>query len=115
MKTFIKTLLVAVTVLFSVFATAKQIKLPSGIKYVNSTDEFYCTEIDGLYCQTKNLFKYKGNRYVFVVEQGGSWCYDNPMSVLNLETWKAQKIEYKDNQLCSGENKPFFEIKNGVP
>ncbi|NUM03003.1 hypothetical protein GJ611_24595, partial [Escherichia coli] len=72
MKTFIKTLLVAVTILFSVFATAKQVKLPNNIKYVNSTDEFYCTEIDGLYCQTKNLFKYKGNRYVFVVEQGGS-------------------------------------------
>ncbi|HAY4954012.1 TPA: hypothetical protein JQU04_003903 [Escherichia coli] len=24
-------------------------------------------------------------------------------------------LEYKDNQLCSGSNKPFFEIKNGVP
>ncbi|HAH6736321.1 TPA: hypothetical protein PBP82_004762 [Escherichia coli] len=23
-------------------------------------------------------------------------------------------IEYGDNQLCSGSNKPFFEIKNGV-
>ncbi|EOT4008061.1 hypothetical protein ACLADP_004878, partial [Escherichia coli] len=115
MKTFIKTLLVAVTVLFSLNVAAKTIKLPAGIKYVNSTDEFYCTEIDGLYCQTKNLFEYKGNRYVFVVEQGGAWCYDSPMSVLNLETWKAQKIEYKDNQLCSGENKPFFKIKNGVP
>jgi hypothetical protein len=115
MKTFIKTLLVAVTVLFSLNVAAKTVKLPAGIKYVNSTDEFYCTEIDGLYCQTKNLFEYKGNRYVFVVEQGGAWCYDSPMSVLNLETWKAQKIEYKDNQLCSGENKPFFKIKNGVP
>ncbi|SQK77656.1 Uncharacterised protein [Escherichia coli] len=29
MKTFIKTLLVAVTILFSVFATAKQVKLPN--------------------------------------------------------------------------------------
>ncbi|EON3121677.1 hypothetical protein ACNG5Q_004935, partial [Escherichia coli] len=28
---------------------------------------------------------------------------------------KAQMIEYGDNQLCSGSNKPFFEIKNGVP
>ena len=34
MKTFIKTLLVAVTILFSVFATAKQVKLPNNIKYV---------------------------------------------------------------------------------
>lgn len=33
MKTFIKTLLVAVTILFSVFATAKQVKLPNNIKY----------------------------------------------------------------------------------
>lgn len=115
MKTFIKTLLVAVTVLFSLNVAAKTVKLPAGIKYVNSTDEFYCTEIDGLYCQAKNLFEYKGNRYVFVVEQGGAWCYDSPMSVLNLETWKAQKIEYNGNQLCSGENKPFFKIKNGVP
>ncbi|EFM4942591.1 hypothetical protein HJX96_004725, partial [Escherichia coli] len=81
MKTIIKTLLVAVTVLFSVNVAAKTIKLPAGIKYVNSTDEFYCTEIDGLHCQTKNLFKYKGNRYVFVIELGGAWCYDNPMSV----------------------------------
>lgn len=86
MKTFIKTLLVAVTVLFSLNVAAKTVKLPAGIKYVNSTDEFYCTEIDGLYCQTKNLFEYKGNRYVFVVEQGGAWCYDSPMSVLNLES-----------------------------
>ncbi len=45
MKTIIKTLLVAVTVLFSVNVAAKTIKLPAGIKYVNSTDEFYCTEI----------------------------------------------------------------------
>ncbi|MFL7570256.1 hypothetical protein IXX22_11640, partial [Escherichia coli] len=34
---------------------------------------------------------------------------------LNLKTGKAQMIEYGDNQLCSGSNKPFFEIKNGVP
>ncbi|EED0364234.1 hypothetical protein ACY2UH_004949, partial [Escherichia coli] len=115
MKTIIKTLLVAVTVLFSVNVAAKTIKLPAGIKYVNSTDEFYCTEIDGLHCQTKNLFKYKGNRYVFVIELGGAWCYDNPMSVLNLETWKAQRLEYNDKRLCSGNNEPFFEIKNGVP
>ena len=115
MKTFIKTLLVAVTVLFSLNVAAKTVKLPAGIKYVNSTDEFYCTEIDGLYCQTKNLFEYKGNRYVFVVEQGGAWCYDYTVSVVNLKTGKAQMIEYGDNQLCSGSNKPFFEIKNGVP
>ena len=38
MKTFIKTLLVAVTILFSVFATAKQVKLPNNIKYVNTTE-----------------------------------------------------------------------------
>lgn len=36
MKTFIKTLLVAVTILFSVFATAKQVKLPNNIKCVNT-------------------------------------------------------------------------------
>ena len=46
MKTFIKTLLVAVTILFSVFATAKQVKLPNNIKYVNTTEAFSCTEID---------------------------------------------------------------------
>ena len=40
MKTFIKTLLVAVTILFSVFATAKQVKLPNNIKYVNTTEAF---------------------------------------------------------------------------
>ncbi|EER5697032.1 hypothetical protein F4V10_005313 [Escherichia coli] len=68
-----------------------------------------------MHCQTKNLFKYKGNRYVFVIELGGAWCYDNPMSVLNLETWKAQRLEYNDKRLCSGNNEPFFEIKNGVP
>ncbi|MFG3824885.1 hypothetical protein ACGI6H_27560, partial [Escherichia coli] len=54
MKTFIKTLLVAVTILFSVFATAKQVKLPNNIKYVNTTEAFSCTEIDGMNCQTKN-------------------------------------------------------------
>ena len=91
MKTFIKTLLVAVTILFSVFATAKQVKLPNNIKYVNTTEAFSCTEIDG------------------------AWCYDYTVSVLNLKTGKAQMLEYKDNQLCSGSNKPFFEIKNGVP
>ncbi|HBC3035918.1 TPA: hypothetical protein KC605_003263 [Escherichia coli O146] len=115
MKTFISSLLVAIAVLFSVNVAAKTIKLPAGIKYVNSTDDFYCTEIDDLYCQAKNLFKYKGNRYVFIVEQGGAWCYDNPMSVLNLETWKAQKIEYNDKRLCSGDNKPFFRVENGKP
>ena len=56
MKTFIKTLLVAVTILFSVFATAKQVKLPNNIKYVNTTEAFSCTEIDGMNCQTKNPF-----------------------------------------------------------
>ncbi|MCU6316482.1 hypothetical protein KWH52_17380, partial [Proteus mirabilis] len=76
MKTFIKTLLVAVAVLFSVNVAAKTIKLPARIKYVNSTDEVCCTEIDGMNCQTKNLFEFKGSRYVFVVEQGGAWCYD---------------------------------------
>ena len=100
MKTFIKTLLVAVTILFSVFATAKQVKLPNNIKYVNTTEAFSCTEIDGMNCQTKNQF---------------NWCYDYTVSVLNLKTGKAQMIEYGDNQLCSGSNKPFFEIKNGVP
>lgn len=55
MKTFIKTLLVAVTILFSVFATAKQVKLPNNIKYVNTTEAFSCTEIDGMNCQTKRL------------------------------------------------------------
>ncbi|EIN0625435.1 hypothetical protein ACOAHJ_005334, partial [Escherichia coli] len=44
----------------------------------------------------------------------GAWCYDYTVSVLNLKTGKAQMIEYGDNQLCSGSNKPFFEIKNGV-
>ncbi|MCV5180057.1 hypothetical protein OFC21_32050, partial [Escherichia coli] len=53
MKSFIKTLLVAVTILFSVFATAKQVKLPNNIKYVNTTEAFSCTEIDGMNCQTK--------------------------------------------------------------
>ncbi|ECG2575744.1 hypothetical protein EVJ02_19190 [Salmonella enterica subsp. enterica serovar Kedougou] len=115
MKNIINTLLVAIAVLFTANVTAKTIKLPDGIKYVNSTDDFYCTEIDGLYCQTKNLFKYKGNRYVFVVEQGGAWCYDSPMSVLNLETWKAQRLEYNDKRLCSGNNKPFFQVVDGVP
>ncbi len=38
-------------------------------------------------------------------------CYDYTVSVLNLKTGKAQMLEYKDNQLCSGSNKPFFEIK----
>lgn len=115
MKTIVNTLLIAIAVLFSVNATAKTIQLPDGIKYVNSTDDFYCTEIDGLYCQAKNLFKYKGSRYVFIVEQGGAWCYDSPMSVLNLETWKAQRLEYNDKQLCSGNNKPFFKVVDGVP
>lgn len=115
MKTIINTLLIAMAVLFSVNATAKTIQLPDNIKYVNSTDDFYCTEIDGLYCQAKNLFKYKGSRYVFIVEQGGAWCYDSPMSVLNLETWKAQRLEYNDKQLCSGNNKPFFKVVDGVP
>lgn len=115
MKNIINTLLVAIAVLFTANVTAKTIKLPDGIKYVNSTDDFYCTEIDGLYCQTKNLFKYKGSRYVFVVEQGGAWCYDSPMSVLNLETWKAQRLEYNDKRLCSGNNKPFFQVVDGVP
>lgn len=115
MKIIINTLLIAMAVLFSVNATAKTIQLPDGIKYVNSTDDFYCTEIDGLYCQAKNLFKYKGSRYVFIVEQGGAWCYDSPMSVLNLETWKAQRLEYNDKQLCSGNNKPFFKVVDGVP
>ncbi|HFQ8326547.1 TPA: hypothetical protein ACHS3N_004903, partial [Escherichia coli] len=50
MKTFIKTLLVAVTILFSVFAAAKQVKLPNNIKYVNTTEAFSCTEIDGMNC-----------------------------------------------------------------
>ena len=50
MKTIINTLLIAMAVLFSVNATAKTIQLPDNIKYVNSTDDFYCTEIDGLYC-----------------------------------------------------------------
>ncbi|EFK6662731.1 hypothetical protein AM676_004055 [Escherichia coli] len=59
MKTFIKTLLVAVTILFSVFAAAKQVKLPNNIKYVNTTEAFSCTEIDGMNCQTKNPFNYK--------------------------------------------------------
>ena len=115
MKTIINTLLIAMAVLFSVNATAKTIQLPDNIKYVNSTDDFYCTEIDGLYCQAKSLFKYKGSRYVFIVEQGGAWCYDSPMSVLNLETWKAQRLEYNDKRLCSGNNKPFFEVVDGVP
>lgn len=115
MKTIINTLLIAMAVLFSVNTTAKTIQLPDNIKYVNSTDDFYCTEIDGLYCQAKSLFKYKGSRYVFIVEQGGAWCYDSPMSVLNLETWKAQRLEYNDKRLCSGNNKPFFEVVDGVP
>ena len=72
MKTFIKTLLVAVTILFSVFATAKQVKLPNNIKYVNTTEAFSCTEIDGMNCQTKNPFNYKDNSYVFVLERGGA-------------------------------------------
>ena len=84
MKTFIKTLLVAVTILFSVFATAKQVKLPNNIKYVNTTEAFSCTEIDGMNCQTKNPFNYKDNSYVFVLERGGAWCYDYTVSVLNL-------------------------------
>lgn len=88
MKTIIKTLLVAVTVLFSVNVAAKTIKLPAGIKYVNSTDEFYCTEIDGLHCQTKNLFKYKGNRYVFVIELGGAWA---TTTLCRYSTWKLGK------------------------
>ncbi len=90
MKTFIKTLLVAVTILFSVFATAKQVKLPNNIKYVNTTEAFSCTEIDGMSCQTKNPFNYKDNSYVFVLERGGAWCYDYTVSVLNLKTGKAQ-------------------------
>lgn len=110
MKTFIKTLLVAVTILFSVFATAKQVKLPNNIKYVNTTEAFSCTEIDGMNCQTKNQFNYKDNSYVFVLERGGAWCYDYTVSVVNLKTGKAQMIEYGDNQLCSGSNKPFFEM-----
>lgn len=73
------------------------------------------TEIDGMNCQTKNQFNYKDNSYVFVLERGGAWCYDYTVSVVNLKTGKAQMIEYGDNQLCSGSNKPFFEIKNGVP
>lgn len=85
MKTFIKTLLVAVTILFSVFATAKQVKLPNNIKYVNTTEAFSCTEIDGMNCQTKNPFNYKDNSYVFVLERGGAWCYDYTVSVLNLK------------------------------
>ncbi|WP_252398412.1 hypothetical protein, partial [Escherichia coli] len=76
---------------------------------------FSCTEIDGMNCQTKNPFNYKDNSYVFVLERGGAWCYDYTVSVLNLKTGKEQMLEYKDNQLCSGSNKPFFEIKNGVP
>ncbi|EPF3436154.1 hypothetical protein ACTGFS_005216, partial [Escherichia coli] len=98
-----------------VFATAKQVKLPNNIKYVNTTEAFSCTEIDGMNCQTKNQFNYKDNSYVFVLERGGAWCYDYTVSVVNLKTGKAQMIEYGDNQLCSGSNKPFFEIKNGVP
>lgn len=86
MKTFIKTLLVAVTILFSVFATAKQVKLPNNIKYVNTTEAFSCTEIDGMNCQTKNQFNYKDNSYVFVLERGGAWCYDYTVSVVNLKT-----------------------------
>ncbi|SPW55507.1 Uncharacterised protein [Escherichia coli] len=62
-------------------------------------------------CQTKNQFNYKDNSYVFVLERGGAWCYDYTVSVVNLKTGKAQMIEYGDNQLCSGSNKPFFEIK----
>ncbi|EPY5982647.1 hypothetical protein ACXFC5_005530, partial [Escherichia coli] len=84
-------------------------------KYVNTTEAFSCTEIDGMNCQTKNQFNYKDNSYVFVLERGGAWCYDYTVSVVNLKTGKAQMIEYGDNQLCSGSNKPFFEIKNGVP
>ena len=117
MKTFIKTLLVAVTILFSVFATAKQVKLPNNIKYVNTTEAFSCTEIDGMNCQTKRIsstIKITAS-YVFVLERGGAQCYDYTVSVVNLKTGKAQMIEYGDNQLCSGSNKPFFEIKNGVP
>lgn len=60
MKTFIKTLLVAVTILFSVFATAKQVKLPNNIKYVNTTEAFSCTEIDGM-----NLIRHE-------INEGGS-------------------------------------------
>ncbi|ENJ8217328.1 TPA: hypothetical protein O7M80_005126 [Escherichia coli] len=115
MKTFIKTLLVAVTVLFSVVATADQIKLPDNIKYVNTTEEFSCTEIDGMNCQIKNHFRYKDIDYVFVLERGGAWCYDYTVSVLNLKTGKAQMIEYNDKQLCSGNNEPFFKAKNGNP
>ncbi|WP_261290148.1 hypothetical protein [Escherichia coli] len=83
--------------------------------FLNTTEAFSCTEIDGMNCQTKNQFNYKDNSYVFVLERGGAWCYDYTVSVVNLKTGKAQMIEYGDNQLCSGSNKPFFEIKNGVP
>ncbi len=80
-----------------------------------ATTNYAITEIDGMNCQTKNQFNYKDNSYVFVLERGGAWCYDYTVSVVNLKTGKAQMIEYGDNQLCSGSNKPFFEIKNGVP
>ncbi|EFA5297381.1 hypothetical protein EYX63_19625 [Escherichia coli] len=68
MKTFIKTLLVAVTILFSVFATAKQVKLPNNIKYVNTTEAFSCTEIDGMNCQTKNQGNDSNLLIVFYVQ-----------------------------------------------
>ncbi|HCU1630408.1 TPA: hypothetical protein OUH17_001484 [Escherichia coli] len=55
MKTFIKTLLVAVTILFSVFATAKQVKLPNNIKYVNTTEAFSCTETPATYASPHQL------------------------------------------------------------
>ncbi|MCV4677176.1 hypothetical protein OFC08_30295, partial [Escherichia coli] len=90
-------LLVAVTILFSVFAAAKQVKLPNNIKYVNTTEAFSCTEIDGMNCQTKNPFNYKHNSYVFLLERGGAWCDDYPLSVLNLKTGKEQMLESKDN------------------
>ncbi|WP_231373334.1 hypothetical protein, partial [Escherichia coli] len=87
-------------------------KTPS---YTKSVSWQHHPEIDGMNCQTKNQFNYKDNSYVFVLERGGAWCYDYTVSVVNLKTGKAQMIEYGDNQLCSGSNKPFFEIKNGVP
>ncbi|WP_137470070.1 hypothetical protein, partial [Escherichia coli] len=60
-------------------------------------------------------FNYKDNSYVFVLERGGAWCYDYTVSVLNLKTGKAQMLEYKNNQLFPGSNKPFSEIKKGLP
>ena len=68
MKTFIKTLLVAVTILFSVFATAKQVKLPNNIKYVNTTEAFSCTEIDGMNCQMRIFMK--GDHSITSIEIG---------------------------------------------